>query len=596
VRLVLVLCASAALGWFTYARLERAGMRSWPAAVARSVVWATLGILLLDLTCAVPAGPSSRPLVLLDGSLSMIAAGGRWREARDSARAWGEVRLFGDGPPGTDSLPAFGRSTLGPALRAAAASDRRVIVISDGEVDDINDLPDAALARVGVRSFPRAAVADVAIGRLTGPDRAAAGDTVQLDAEVRATGAVRDSIRLEVRHAGRVLARRSVRPGVDGLAIVTFRLPTAGLSGDVPFTVALSAPDAEPRDDARLWLLAVSPTPGVVVIANPADWDARFLFRAVRDVAQLPVRGYEQLEAGRWRSMTSLAPVSAAEVAQAARQADLLILKGTADLARGTRARGIWRWPSGEGAETIIPGEWYASAPAASPVADAFIGVPVDSFPPLLQATPIEPFPDSWIGVTVQLARRGADRPVHVGQILGTRREVLTAADGFWRWSFRGGASDQAYRGLVAATISWLLGGADSTAGRARPVRPVVANGRPLLFDWSGAGTPTPVGVVLRSDSGTRTDTLRFDGDGRAQLWLAPGQYRYTLEGGGAGFVAVDTWSEEWMPRPAVLVPREPPVVANVGQTNSRGWTWLFGLAVAGLAVEWVMRRRLGLR
>ena len=172
----------------------------------------------------------------------------------------------------------------------------------------------------------------------------------------------------------------------------------------------------------------------------------------------------------------------------------------------------------------------------------------------------------------------------------------MTAADGFWRWSFRGGASDQAYRGLVAATISWLLGGADSTAGRARPVRPVVANGRPLLFEWNGVGTPAPVGVVLRSDSGTRTDTLRFDGDGRAQLWLAPGQYRYTLEGGGAGFVAVDTWSEEWMPRPAVLVPREPPVVANVGQTNSRGWIWLFGLAVAGLAVEWVMRRRLGLR
>ena len=67
--------------------------------------------------------------------------------------------------------------------------------------------------------------------------------------------------------------------------------------------------------------------------------------------------------------MTSLAPVSDAEVAQAARQADLLILKGAAGLARGSRARGIWRWPSGEGAETIIPGEWYASAPAASPVA-----------------------------------------------------------------------------------------------------------------------------------------------------------------------------------------------------------------------------------
>jgi hypothetical protein len=596
VRLVLVLCASAALAWFTYARLERAGMRAWPAAVARAIVWASLGILLLDLTCAAPAGPARRPLVLLDGSLSMTAAGGRWSEARDSARAWGEVRLFGDGPPGTDSLPALGRSVLGPALRAAAASDRRVIVISDGELDDINDLPAEAVARVGVRSFPRAAVADRAIGRLAGPDRATGGDTVLLDAEVRATGAVTDSVRLEVRHAGRVLARQSVRLGPDGSAIVTLSLPTAGLSGPVPLTVALTANDAEPRNDARLWLLTVSPTPGVVLIASPTDWDAQFLFRAVRDVAQLPVRGYERIEAGRWRSMTSLVPVSSEEVRQAARQADLLILKGAVDLARGARAHGIWRWPSGEGAETIIPGEWYASVPAASPVAGAFVGAPVDSFPPLLQATPIEPAPKDWVGVTVQLARRGADRPVHIGQAVGSRREVMTAADGFWRWSFRGGASDQAYRALVASTISWLLSGADSTTGRARPVRPVVANGRPVLFEWSGLGTPVPVGVTLQSDGATRSDTLRFDGSGHAQLWMPPGQYRYTLSGGGAGLVAVDTWSEEWRPRPVVLRARDAPAVANAGQTNSRRWPWLFGLAVAGLAVEWVMRRRMGLR
>ena len=595
-RLVLALCAAAALAWFTYARLERAGARAWPAAVARAVVWASLGVLLLDLTCAAPAGPASRPLVLLDGSLSMTAAGGRWSEARDSARAWGEVRLFGDGPPGADSVPALGRSVLGPAVRAAAASDRRVIVISDGELDDINDLPGEALARVGVRRFPRAAIADLAIGRLVGPDRVTAGDTVRLDAEVRTYGAVQDSLRLEVRHADRVLARRSVRLDTNGSATVTLAVPTTGLSGPVALTVALIANDAEPRDDSRLWLLTVTPTPGVVLIASPTDWDARFLFRAVRDVAQLPVRGYERVEAGRWRSMTSLAPISDGEVAQAARQADLLILKGAADLARGTRARGIWRWPSGEGAETVIPGEWYASAAVTSPVAGAFVGAPVDSFPPLLQATPIEPGPGDWVGVNVQLARRGADRPVHVGQSLAARREVMTAADGFWRWSFRGGASDQAYRALVASTISWLLSGADSTTGRARPLRSVVANGRPVVFDWSGVGTPVPVGVTLQSGGATRLDTLRFDGSGRARLWVPPGQYRYALSGGGAGLIAVDTWSEEWMPRPVVLQARDAPAVANEGQTNSRRWLWLFGLAVVGLAVEWVMRRRMGLR
>ncbi|MEO8635469.1 MAG: hypothetical protein ABI587_09365 [Gemmatimonadales bacterium] len=595
-RLVLVLCAAAALAWFTYARLERAGARAWPAAVARAIVWASLGILLLDVTCAAPAGPVSRPLVLLDGSLSMSAAGGRWKEALDSARAWGNVQLFGDGPPGFDSLPGLGRSVLGPALRAAAASDRRVIVVSDGELDDINDLSAEALARVSVRGFPRSAGPDVAIGRLAGPDRVAAGDTVRLESEVRASGAVRDSVRLEVRHGRRVLARRSVRLGTDGAATVTFAFPTAGLSGQVPLTVALTMNDAEPRDNARLWLLTVSPTPGVVLLASPTDWDARFLYRALRDVAQLPVRGYERLEATRWRSMATLAPVSTEEVTQAARQADLLILKGAAGLAHGSRARGIWRWPSGEGGETVIAGEWYASVPAASPVAAAFVGAPVDSFPPLLQATPIEPAPNAWVGINVQLARRGTDRPVHIGQVNGTRRDVMTAADGFWRWSFRGGASDQAYRAFVAGTISWLLSGADSTVGRARPVRPVVANGRPVLFEWSGSGTPVPVAVTLHSDGATRIDTLRFDGSGHAELWAPPGQYRYTLAGGGAGLIGIDTWSEEWMSRPVVLQPRDAPTTANVGQTNSRRWLWLFGLAVAGLAVEWMVRRRMGLR
>ena len=39
----------------------------------------------------------------------------------------------------------------------------------------------------------------------------------------------------------------------------------------------VNAGDVEPRDDARLWLLRITPTPGVVLIASPTDWDARFL-------------------------------------------------------------------------------------------------------------------------------------------------------------------------------------------------------------------------------------------------------------------------------------------------------------------------------
>ena len=72
--------------------------------------------------------------------------------------------------------------------------------------------------------------------------------------------------------------------------------------------------DAEPRTDARLHLVTVAPTPGVVLLAAPADWDSRFLYRTLRDVAQLPVRGFVRIEGDRWRSMADLsAGVDASE-------------------------------------------------------------------------------------------------------------------------------------------------------------------------------------------------------------------------------------------------------------------------------------------
>ena len=92
----------------------------------------------------------------------------------------------------------------------------------------------------------------------------------------------------------RVLSGRSVRLGPGGNAVATLVIPTAGLSGDVPLRVGLSGhSDAESRDDARLYLLRVSPTPGIVLLASPPDWDSRFLFQALRDVADFR-QGAEQ--------------------------------------------------------------------------------------------------------------------------------------------------------------------------------------------------------------------------------------------------------------------------------------------------------------
>jgi hypothetical protein len=91
-------------------------------------------------------------------------------------------------------------------------------------------------------------------------------------------------------------------------------------------------------------------------------------------------------------------------------------------------------------------------------------------------------------------------------------------------------------------------------------------------------------------------DTLRFDGAGRAAVRLPPGTYRYRLGLGGRGTVAVESYSEELLPREPVLAAREARALSTRSGRSSRDLPWLFLVAVLGLAGEWVTRRRMGLR
>lgn len=61
----LVVVLAITLAAFTYLRLERGGTRVWIPLVCRAIAWTALGLLLLNLSCPVPAAPG-RPLVLLD--------------------------------------------------------------------------------------------------------------------------------------------------------------------------------------------------------------------------------------------------------------------------------------------------------------------------------------------------------------------------------------------------------------------------------------------------------------------------------------------------------------------------------------------------
>jgi hypothetical protein len=596
VPLIAVLAYSAAA--FTYLRLERAGRRAWLALVCRGAAWTALGILLLNLSCQVRR-PAGRPVVLLDASLSLSAAGGQWATARDSARHWGEIQTFGDERVRTDSVPTRGRSLLAPALIAASGSGRPVIVVSDGEIEDLPDIPPDILARSGIRLFPRSAVPDLAITQVTGPDRITAGDSLPLEIQVQAwRSPARDTISLEVTAGGKRLAKRVLRIRSE-FGRLRLSLPTRGLTpGDQILHVSLlHTGDAEPRTDTRVHLVSVAATPGVVILAGPADWDSRFLFSTLREVAQLPVLGYVRLEADRWRSMRDLRVAPVGTVRRAARRADLLILKGgVGDLARGSQARGIWSWPSGETGESQIPGDWYLTAASNSPLASAFLGEPLDSFPPATQLTPMVPGPRDWVALNAQLGRRGLQRPAIIGRESGRTRWVIVAADGLWRWAFRGGSSEQSYRSWIASTTSWLLAGADSIEGVARPVQRVVSNGRPIVMQWVGGAIPTPETVQWSSKAGEQVDTLHFDGSGRATLWLPPGEYRYRLGRGGSGTAVVEDYSEELLPQRVTLSSHSPRATQLYGRSAARDWLWLFGICALAFSGEWLARRRLGLR
>ncbi|MGH7508670.1 MAG: hypothetical protein ACREMZ_04285 [Gemmatimonadales bacterium] len=598
-RAALVVLAAFTLAGFTYFRLERLGRRAWLPLICRGVAWSALGLLLINVSCPVSRN-RLQPLVLLDASMSMGAAGGRWSEARDSAGRWGEVRYFGDERHNGDTTATRGRSLLAPALLAASASDRPLIVATDGELEDLTEIPPDILARSTVRLFRRDPQRDLAISRVTGPGRVTRGDSISLEVEVLPLGgSMADTAVVDVLSGTTRLARRTVslRGEAGGRARIV--IPSAGLSaGDHLLRLSLAnAADAEPRTDTRLHLVTVAPTPGVVLLASPADWDSRFLFRALREVAQLPLRGYVRLDGDRWRSMADVRAVSGTAVRQAARRADLLILKGgVAGFSRGAAARGIWIWPSGEGGEDQLPGDWYLSAGDASPVAGAFLGQPVDSFPPAIQLTPIETGARDWVALYAQLGRRGQQRPAVIGRQDGPVRRVTVAVEGLWRWPFRGGSSEQSYRAWVAATTSWLLGGIDSARGAARPVQPVVHNGRPVVFEWAGSDTPQAQELEWSGPAGQQADTLEFDGDGRAAVWLPPGEYRYRFARGGGGTVAVEQYSEELLPRPVSMTDQVGRQVRSGGRTSARDWLWLFGICILALSGEWLSRRRLGLR
>lgn len=577
----LVILVAAALAAATYFLRRRTAPAPWLAVAGRAMAWGAIALLLLNPACG-RRDDAAMPLVLLDISPSMEAGTSRAAAARARADSLGEV-------------VEFSGSRLRPALAAAAASGRPVVVITDGEIRDAAELPAGLLRTATVTLLPRPEVAYLAIEMASAPRWLPAGDTLVVRLVVRRFGTMEASPVVELREGDRMLARAGVALDAAGRGEALLEVPGGTLApGDRALDLVLADPaDAEPRTDRRRLLVTVMPSPGIVLVAARPGWESRFLREVLGEVAGVPVRGFVQVEPETWRVMGSLLPAGTAQVAEAVRRADLVVTlgDGVPGLA-ASGARGRWEWPAAE----PLHGDWYLQADPGAPGMGGLAGIPAESLPPAAALAPLAPPPGGWVGVRAQLSRRGAERPAVVAVVEGPRRRVVVGASGLWRWAFRGGLAEQAYRVWVAETTSWLLAASGTDGGAVQVERPVVARDEPVVFRRRPGVAESPVTVTWVGPAPREPDTLAFDGGGRSGLELPPGLWTWRATTGDSGTAIVEEYSPEFLPSPPTLAAGEAALAPAGPARYPREQPWLFALPVLAWCLEWWARRRSGLR
>ncbi len=602
---IAITLVAAIVAGVVYLRFERLGPAGLGMALFRTVGIAALALLLVNPARPVRMG-SAPPTVLLDASLSLGSAGGRWREARDSAKASagrdGAVFRFGARvAPGDTLPPEDGSSRLADALRLAQGRPGPVIVVTDGEIEDAGTLEPSLLAGARVLVLPRAPVPDAALLEVAAPERLARGDSLPIDLTIGTFGSLgARQGRLEIALDGRVVARRDVdlppAPGTARRRVVIG--PQNLAAGARLVSIHLSTEgDGEPRDDERVRWVQVAAQPAIVVLAAPADWEFRFLARELADISPGSVRGYALIQSGRWVDMHTLAPVAGAAVTEAVASANVVV-SGGATVTRASRARGQWRWLGADSTLAAIAGDWYLSGGAQpSPLAGRLGAVAWDSLPPLLALVPVLPAEGQWVALSARLARRGVERPLVLGGDSSGVRILTTTGDGLWRWALRGGAAREGYRSILAGGLDWLLRTGTTGGPAALTATGAVPRGTPVVFRFAGDSVPDSLRVSVTDGRTAREATLRFDAEHAALLWLPPGAYRWRARGGAgaAGEFVVEAYSDEFPPRPVTLRAGEGAVRAAQDLSFARQRPWLSALVVLALVAEWIWRHRRGL-
>lgn len=484
-----------------------------------------------------------RPVVALDVSVSWLADDddAAWRAARAVVDSLLDghadaLRLFGDSlrtAPIPDRPTDVG-SRIRPVAEWALATGRPVQVVTDGRLDD----PEwVARLPVGstVHRIDRPARAAAVLTALDAPTAAPAGDTILAEVTVTADAAGAPPRQLTLGRDAQVIARRDLEAlGPYETRVVSVPVPLGAVEGAVRLTARLL--DGTNVTDSITVPMRITGGAAAVVISTAPDQDARYAVAALRAVRRGPVRAYWQVAKGVWRVDGTLAPVEEGVIRREAGEASLLLLHGdTAFLG----APGALRTAGLILMSPPPPGdEYYPVAPSSpSPLSDALSGLPWDSLPSL-DVAPMRASADEATVVETRRGRRFESRVairVAEREAIG-QRVVRIPAAGFWRWRSRGGRSAESYDALVGA-----------------------------LVDWAGAAPGAATDAVGATEATARALETAQRAEQRPR---AP-----TVASGPVG-------TGEVMGR----------------SLGARGRWWLVALALAALSLEWMLRRRRGLR
>jgi len=625
---LVVVTALGLVFWGYGAREERVPGRLGPAALRGAVLFLVLGGLALPAFRGRVVGAPKR-VVLLDVSASMalpVRAGDPTAPSRlDSARvvvaalAPDRIYRFGEQAVGValdevDSVEGTdARSRARPAFEAARFGGAdSVWIVTDGSWSDRAEALEVATGLgLGVREIRVAEeTARVGVAAVRAPQRARAGDTVRVVAELRAAGGnLADSVTVELQLDGTILARSRVARPSEG----------RGLATELVFVPLDPGEESAWGVSERMaaWIEISESANGAVLISTVPDWESRFLLPALERLVLGGARGFLRLGDGRYIEMASSPRVvEEAAVRRTLAGARLLVVQGQPNDLPGWLERALQNHPRalmlsrgtgvvpGAGVRLTgpVPGEWYAMGPIpASPVAALLTDVDLDPLPPMTELYAVDQ-EGSWSVLTANRNRRGEARPLLIAGERGETRWAVSPGADWWRWASRGGAARRVYDGVLSGVVGWLVENATSHLAALVDVPPP---GQPL--EWRVRPGATDLAIRITDEAGTAVfDSTWADPDERiVGTGLPAGRYamRITAEGPDGPFRADRPL--EVVPRGVELLPASSAELASLdpvvqARPSIEGRlprpVWPFVLAVVLLCAEWVWRHRIGLR